>query len=102
MKNARNPWLGHGSELRRAVPYYQSRGGQQFSVNVRQRLQRSELASVSPTPYKRRREILMAIPKAKMFSSLMLAVFLLAFSASVGFAQDTTATAGSRTVASGE
>jgi outer membrane protein OmpA-like peptidoglycan-associated protein len=37
-----------------------------------------------------------------MFSSLMLAVFLLAFSASVGFAQDTTATAGSRTVASGE
>jgi len=44
----------------------------------------------------------MAIPKAKMFSSLMLAVFLLAFSASVGFAQDTTATAGSRTIASGE
>jgi outer membrane protein OmpA-like peptidoglycan-associated protein len=44
----------------------------------------------------------MAIPKAKMFSSLMLAVFLLAFSASVGFAQDTTSTAGSRTVASGE
>ena len=44
----------------------------------------------------------MAIPKAKTFSSLMLAVFLLAFSASVGFAQDTTATAGSRTVASGE
>ena len=44
----------------------------------------------------------MAIPKAKMFSSLMLAVFLLAFSASVGFAQDTTPTAGSRTIASGE
>jgi OmpA-OmpF porin, OOP family len=44
----------------------------------------------------------MAIPKARMFSSLMLAVFLLAFSASVGFAQDTTAPAGSRTVASGE
>jgi OmpA-OmpF porin, OOP family len=44
----------------------------------------------------------MAIPKAKMFSSLMLAVFLLAFSASVGFAQDTTAAAGSRTAASGE
>jgi outer membrane protein OmpA-like peptidoglycan-associated protein len=44
----------------------------------------------------------MAIPKAKMFSSLMLAVLLLAFSAAVGFAQDTTATAGSRTVASGE
>jgi outer membrane protein OmpA-like peptidoglycan-associated protein len=44
----------------------------------------------------------MAIPKAKMFSSLMLAVFLLAFSASVGFAQDTTAPAGSRTIASGE
>jgi OOP family OmpA-OmpF porin len=44
----------------------------------------------------------MAIPKFRMFSSLMLAVFLLAFSASVAFAQDTTATAGSRTVASGE
>ena len=44
----------------------------------------------------------MAIPKAKMFSSLMLAVFLLAFSASVGFAQDTTATAGARTIANGE
>ncbi|MEP6818222.1 MAG: OmpA family protein [bacterium] len=44
----------------------------------------------------------MAIPKFRMFSSLMLAVFLLAFSASVGFAQDTTARAGSRTVASGE
>ena len=44
----------------------------------------------------------MAIPKAKMFSSLVLAVFLLAFSASVGFAQDTTATAGSRSIASGE
>jgi OOP family OmpA-OmpF porin len=44
----------------------------------------------------------MAIPKAKMFSSLVLAVFLLAFSASVSFAQDTTPTAGSRTIASGE
>ena len=44
----------------------------------------------------------MAIPKFRMFSSLMLAVFLLAFSASVGFAQDTTAPAGSRSVASGE
>src|SRR4030095_4010295 len=44
----------------------------------------------------------MAIPKAKMFSSLMLAVFLLACSASVAFAQDTTAAAGSRTIASGE
>ncbi len=44
----------------------------------------------------------MAIPKFRMFSSLMLAVFLLAFSASIGFAQDTTPTAGSRTVASGE
>jgi outer membrane protein OmpA-like peptidoglycan-associated protein len=37
-----------------------------------------------------------------MFSSLMLAVILLAFSASVTLAQDTTSTAGSRTVASGE
>ena len=44
----------------------------------------------------------MSIPKFRMFSSLMLAVFLLAFSASVGFAQDTTAPAGSRSVASGE
>jgi outer membrane protein OmpA-like peptidoglycan-associated protein len=37
-----------------------------------------------------------------MFSSLMLTVFLLAFSASVAIAQDTTATAGARTVANGE
>jgi len=44
----------------------------------------------------------MAIPKLRMFSSLMLTVFLLAFSASVVLAQDTTATAGARTVASGE
>jgi len=44
----------------------------------------------------------MVIPKFRMFSSLMLAVLLLAFSASIGFAQDTTSTAGSRTVASGE
>src|SRR5256885_3498810 len=43
----------------------------------------------------------MVIPKFRMFS-LMLAVALLAFSASVAFAQDTTATAGARTVASGE
>ncbi|MEP6569055.1 MAG: OmpA family protein [Acidobacteriota bacterium] len=44
----------------------------------------------------------MAIPKVKMVSSLALAVVLLAFSASVGFAQDTTPTAGGRTVASGQ
>ena len=44
----------------------------------------------------------MAIPKLRMFSSLMLAVFLLAFSASIAVAQDTTNPAGSRTVASGE
>lgn len=44
----------------------------------------------------------MATPKFRMFSSLLLTVFLLAFSASVAFAQDTTPTAGSRTVASGE
>lgn len=44
----------------------------------------------------------MAIPKLRMFSSLMLAVFLLAFSASVAVAQDTTNPAGSRTIASGE
>lgn len=44
----------------------------------------------------------MAIPKFRKSSSLMLALLLLAFSAPVAFAQDTTATAGSRTVASGE
>ena len=44
----------------------------------------------------------MAIPKFRMFSSLMLTVFLLAFSASVAVAQDTTAPAGARTIASGE
>lgn len=44
----------------------------------------------------------MTIPKLRMFSSLMLTVLLLAFSASVVLAQDTTATAGARTVASGE
>jgi OmpA-OmpF porin, OOP family len=44
----------------------------------------------------------MVIPKFRMFSSLMLAVLLLAFSSSITFAQDTTRTAGSRTVASGE
>ncbi len=44
----------------------------------------------------------MAIPNLRMFSSLVLAVFLLAFSASVTLAQDTTSTSGSRTVASGE
>ena len=44
----------------------------------------------------------MAIPKFRMFSSLMLAVFLLASSAAIAVAQDTTNPAGSRTVASGE
>lgn len=44
----------------------------------------------------------MTIPKFRNLSSLTLAVFLLASSASVTFAQDTTATAGSRTVTSGE
>jgi len=44
----------------------------------------------------------MATPNLRMFSSLLLAVILLAFSASVTLAQDTTSTAGSRTVASGE
>jgi OOP family OmpA-OmpF porin len=44
----------------------------------------------------------MAIPKFRMFSSLMLAVFLLASSAAIAVAQDTTTPAGSRTVASGE
>jgi len=44
----------------------------------------------------------MAIPNFRIFSSLMLAVFLLAFSASVAIAQDTTTPAGSRTITSGE
>lgn len=43
----------------------------------------------------------MTIPKFRILS-LMLAVSLLAFSASIAFAQDTTPTAGARTVASGE
>jgi outer membrane protein OmpA-like peptidoglycan-associated protein len=43
----------------------------------------------------------MVIPKFRMFSSLMLAVLLLAFSAPA-FAQDTTSTVGARTVQSGE
>jgi len=44
----------------------------------------------------------MVIPKFRMFSSLMLAVLLLAFSVSVAVAQDTTATAGARTIQSGQ
>jgi outer membrane protein OmpA-like peptidoglycan-associated protein len=44
----------------------------------------------------------MPIPKFKMFSSLMLAVTLLAVSASLAIAQDTTAPSGARTVASGQ
>ena len=44
----------------------------------------------------------MPIPKFRMFSSLMLAVTLLTVSASLAIAQDTTPTAGARTVASGQ
>lgn len=44
----------------------------------------------------------MQIPKFRMFSSLMLAVTLLTVSASLAIAQDSTPTAGARTVASGE
>jgi len=44
----------------------------------------------------------MATPNLRMFSSLLLAVILMAFSASVTLAQNTTSTAGARTVASGE
>ena len=44
----------------------------------------------------------MAIPKLRMFSSLMLAVFLVAFSGGVVLAQNTTSTAGARTIASGQ
>lgn len=44
----------------------------------------------------------MAISKVRMFSALTLAVFVLAFSASIAFAQDNTSAAGARTVQSGE
>ena len=44
----------------------------------------------------------MPIPKFRMFSSLMLAVTLLTVSASLVVAQDSTPTAGARTVASGQ
>ncbi len=44
----------------------------------------------------------MVIPKFRMFSSLLLAVLMLTFSASFAVAQDTTPTAGARTIASGE
>ena len=44
----------------------------------------------------------MPIPKFRMFSSLMLAVTLLTVSASLAIAQDSTPTAGARTVASGQ
>jgi OOP family OmpA-OmpF porin len=44
----------------------------------------------------------MAIPKFRMFSSLMLAISLLTVSASLAIAQDTTPPAGARTVASGQ
>jgi len=44
----------------------------------------------------------MAIPNFRMFSSLALTVGLLAFSAPLVLSQDTTATVGSRTVASGQ
>src|SRR5688500_7779698 len=44
----------------------------------------------------------MVIPKFRVFSSLMLAVVVMAFSASVGLAQDTTSTVGARSIASGQ
>jgi len=44
----------------------------------------------------------MSIPKLRMFSSLMLAISLLTVSASLAIAQDTTPTAGGRTLASGQ
>jgi len=44
----------------------------------------------------------MAIPKFRMFSSLALVLGLLVFSAPLALSQDTTATVGSRTVASGQ
>jgi len=44
----------------------------------------------------------MQIPKLRMFSSLALAVVLVAFSGAIALAQDTTSTAGARTIASGQ
>jgi len=44
----------------------------------------------------------MSIPKLRMFSSLMLAISLLTVSASLAIAQDTTPTAGARSVVSGQ
>jgi OmpA-OmpF porin, OOP family len=44
----------------------------------------------------------MQIPKLRMFSSLTLAVVLIAFSGSIALAQDTTTAAGARTIASGQ
>ncbi len=44
----------------------------------------------------------MSIPKLRTFSSLTLAIVLLACSSAIALAQDTTATAGSRTIASGQ
>ncbi len=44
----------------------------------------------------------MAIPRFKMFSSFALVLGLFVFSAPLAFSQDTTATVGSRTVASGQ
>ena len=44
----------------------------------------------------------MVIPKLRMFSSLVFVVVLLAFSGSIALAQNSTATAGSRSIASGQ
>ena len=44
----------------------------------------------------------MVIPKFRMFSSLVLVLGLLVFSAPLAFSQDTTATVGSRSVVSGQ
>src|SRR5688572_21386878 len=44
----------------------------------------------------------MAIPKARRFSSLLLAAVLVAFSGSTALAQDATTTAGPRSIASGQ
>jgi outer membrane protein OmpA-like peptidoglycan-associated protein len=53
-------------------------------------------------PLRREGDSYMAIPKFRIFSSLMLAVLLSVFAASIALAQDTTNTAGSRTVQNGE
>jgi hypothetical protein len=74
----------------------------ELTANVRQKINDSWPAGELFSLRKIRRELSMSIPKFKLFSSLMLAISLLAFSAIAVTAQDTTATVGARTVVSGQ